>query len=373
MACLVNGTLGYYCDIEPHHVAAVLHPAAVCVPVALAFGEWKRASGKDLLAAMTLGIEVSCRVSLALNPRDLYERGFHPTSVSCGLGAAATAGSYLELDRSQWLNCLGLAGNQASGLLSWASDPTEDSRPFNPGIAARNGATAALLASLGFGGPPAIFDGKYDLFSAFSAGGQRPDQLSRTEWAVTELAFKLYSSCAFTHPGLDALLGLMAENQLGTQDIERIELRYPKSGAHMIDNNELRSHCAQYVLAVGAATGGVAIDDILSDRSEELEIGRLIRCTCVVADDELDKAYPERYESVVVLTRASGGKLTRRSSWARGTPQNPLTDEEVHDKFRRLAAYRISEEGVSRIQAWVGNAENQPNSAELARLLQTLD
>ena len=75
-ACLVNGTFGYAFDIEPHHVAAVLHPAAVCIPVALAFTEWKKKNGKDLLSALTLGIEVSCRVSMALNPRDLYGRGF---------------------------------------------------------------------------------------------------------------------------------------------------------------------------------------------------------------------------------------------------------------------------------------------------------
>ena len=135
-ACLVNGTFGYAYDIEPHHVAAVLHPAAVCIPVALAFSEWKRKNGKDLLAALTLGIEISCRVSMALNPRDLYGRGFHPTAIACTFGAAATAGHLLQLNTAQWLNALGLSGNQASGLLAWAKDPTENSRPFNPGIAA---------------------------------------------------------------------------------------------------------------------------------------------------------------------------------------------------------------------------------------------
>ena len=105
-ACLVNGTYGYAFDIEPHHVAAVLHPAAVCIPVALAFAEWKKSVGTDLLSALTLGIEVSCRVSMALNPRDLYAKGFHPTAIACTFGAAATAGHLLQLNKDKWLESL---------------------------------------------------------------------------------------------------------------------------------------------------------------------------------------------------------------------------------------------------------------------------
>lgn len=372
-ACLVNGTLGYYCDIEPHHVAAVLHPAAVSVPVALAFAEWKKKGGKELLSALTLGIEVSCRTSLALNPRDLYSRGFHPTSVACTFGAAAGAGSFLGLSLSQWANALGLAGNQASGLLAWASDPTENSRPFNPGIAARNGATAALLAQLGFGGPPMIFEGKYDLFTAFSQGNQKPEKLFQEGWAIEELAIKLYSSCSYTHPGLDALLGLMKENRLNSRDLARIDLQYPLAGAHMIDRNELKSHCAQYVFAVAAVTGQVTIDDILKDRREEAEIRRLSENMRVIGDRDLDRTYPDQYESIVSLTTTDGRVLRRHVRWAKGTKEDPLNEAELQDKFYRLATTRIPGHQAERIVSWVKKAEKQEEVETLINLLKAKD
>ncbi len=372
-ACLVNGTLGYYCDVEPHHVAAVLHPAAVSVPVALAFAEWKKGNGKHLLSALTLGIEVSCRVSCAINPRDLYSRGFHPTSVACGFGAAAAAGSFLKLNHPQWLNALGLAGNQASGLLAWASDPTENSRPFNPGIAARNGATAAILGQLGFGGPPMIFEGKYDLFSAFSRGNQRPEELLRKGWAIGELAIKLYSSCSYTHPGLDALLELMKENLLISSDIASIDLQYPLAGAHMIDSNELKSHCAQYVFAVAAVTGQVTIDDILKDRREEAEIRRLSENMKVIGDKELDRTYPDRYESIVTLTTKEGRILRKHNPWAKGTSEKPLPENELKDKFYRLSTTRISTKQAEQIIAWIEKAEEQEEVETLMALLRVKD
>jgi 2-methylcitrate dehydratase PrpD len=92
-ASLVNGTLGYYCDIEPHHVGGILHAPAVMVPTSLAVAEKQGGSGRQFLEAMILGIEVTCRVSYALNPVALYNRGFHPSAI-CG-AFDATAGSPL--------------------------------------------------------------------------------------------------------------------------------------------------------------------------------------------------------------------------------------------------------------------------------------
>ena len=368
-ACLVNGTMGYYCDNEPHHLGAILHPAAVCIPTSLAFTERGRKNGKDLLAALTLGIEVSVKVAYAINPQALYRRGLHPTSIACGFGALASGAYLLSLNRKQIINGLGLVGNQASGLLAWASDQTENSRPFNPGIAARNGATAALLADLGFGGPISIFDGKYNMFKAFSDGNERPEELFNQRWRIKELAIKLYSSCSFTPPGLDALLGLMYENHLTSRDIERIDLRYPKSGAHMIDNNELKSHCAQYVFAVAAVRGQVVIDDILQDRLDDPEIERLSKKMRVIGDVSLEKNYPDQYESIVELETKDGRNLSKYIDWPKGSQQRPLSDDELREKFFRVVTTAISKDRAEEILTWIENTEKQEDVESLCRLL----
>jgi len=373
-AALVNGTLGYYCDIEPHHVGGILHAPAVMVPTSLAVAEKERASGQRFLEAMLLGIEVTCRVSYALNPVALYNRGFHPSAICGAFGAAAAAGHLFRLPASKFAIALGLAMQQASGLLAWASDPTENSRPFNPGLAARNGTTAAYLAHLGFGGPPTPFEGKYDAFTAFS--GERNPEALLADWGkhyyLPEFAHKLYSSCSFTHPGLDALLGLAREHDLKPADVQEIVLRFPISGVHMIDNNELKSHCAQYILPVGLVFGGVMIDDILQDRMRHTEVARLRAHTRMVGDAELEKTWPERYASIVEVATSDGRRLSKRVDYAKGMAENPLTPEEIHRKYLTLATTVTSAAHAERIADVVRRIDRLENVYSLAVMLRML-
>jgi 2-methylcitrate dehydratase PrpD len=373
-AALVNGTLGYYCDIEPHHVGGILHAPAVMVPTALAVAEREGASGARLLEAMLLGIEVTCRVSYAINPTALYNRGFHPSAICGAFGAAAAAGRLFRLPSSRMAIALGLAMQQASGLLAWASDHTENSRPFNPGLAARNGTTAAYLASLGFGGPPDPFEGKYDVFTAFS--GERHPEALLADWGkrfyLPEFAYKRYSSCSFTHPGLDALLELARRHHLRPADVQEIVLRFPKAGAHMIDNNELKSHCAQYILPVGLVFGRVIIDDILQDRMRNPEVARLRAKTRMVGDPDLDKGWPEVYASIVEVQTADGRSLSCRVDHAKGTMQNPLTPEEIQAKYLSLATTVTSAARARQIAEIVQWIDRAPDIARLAGLLRSL-
>ncbi len=373
-AALFNGTLAYYCDIEPHHVGGILHAPAVIVPTSLAVAEKEGATGTRFLEAMILGIEVACRVSYALNPVALYNRGFHPSAICGAFGAAAAAGHLFRLSAPKFAIALGLAMQQASGLLAWASDQTENSRPFNPGLAARNGTSAAYLARLGFGGPPTPFEGKYDAFTAFSGEGN-PDALL-ADWGkhyyLPEFAYKLYSSCSFTHPGLDALLDLAHQHKLTSEEVQEIVLRFPGSGAHMIDDNELKSHCAQYILPVGLVYGQVMIDDILQDRLRHSEVARLRTHTRVVGDADLDRTYPERYASIVEVTTTDGRQLTRRVEYAKGTRENPLTGEDIYQKYRKLATTVTSPTRAEKIADLAQRIDRLPDLMGLAAMLRTL-
>jgi 2-methylcitrate dehydratase PrpD len=370
-AALANATLAYYCDIEPLHVGAILHAPAVVVPTALAVAEKVGSGGRRFLGATVLGIEVACRVSHALDPVALYARGFHPSAVCGAFGAAAAAGHLFGLRADRQAVALGLALQQASGLLAWADDPTEESRPFNPGLAARNGTTAAYLARLGLGGPPRPFDGRYDAFTAFS-GTRHADALV-ADWGrrfyLPEHAYKLYASCAFTHPGLDALLGLAADAKLTAPQVERLTLRFPKSGAHMIDDHPLKSHDARYVLPVGLVFGRVAIDDILLDRVRHPEVARLRASMELIHDPALDEGYPARYSSVVEIRTRDGRALSRRVDAARGTPENPVSPDEVRAKFRRLSAGVVPAARAEAVRRAAEAIDRAPTVARLAALL----
>jgi len=375
-AALVNGYLGYALDSESHHGPAVLHAPAVVIPAAMAAAQQGGCDdGAAFLAAVVLGIDVACRVSLSIGPNDLYSRGFHPTAVAGSFGAAAAAGSVLRLPAPRVANALGLAATSTSGLLAWASDATEASRPLHPGLAARNGFVAAWLASLEFGAPQAVFDAeaKYNVFKAWSRdGGGSPETLLDgfgERFLIEELTIKQYASCAFLHPALDGLLEIMAEGRLAAADIERMTMRFPTTGAAIIDNNPLRSHCAQYVLPVAAVRGRVQFEDVVFDRSGEEEIRRLSRATSVLYDDVLDPDYPRRYTTVVEVTTRGGSTSSRRVEWARGCPENPMSDEEIIAKYRHLAGQRVDGGRVELILSTIRDLEQAGN---LRRLFEAL-
>lgn len=359
-AALYNGTLGYYCDIEAHHPGAIMHGPAIVVPAALAAAEARGASGQDVLAAVVLGIDVACRVSYAIDPNALYARAFHPTAVCGAFGAAAAVGRLLGLDAARMAAAFGLTANQASGLLAWASDHTEQSRPFNPGLAARNGATAALLAEAGMGAPQHVLDPaeKYNVFRAWSVQPRPEELLDRLHerYFLLELAVKLYACCAFLHPALDGILALLDERAVTADDVTAITLRFSHSGRAMIDQNELKSHRAQYILPIGLYTRKVVLDDILFE-PRDARIQALGERTRVVGDDDLERFYPDRYPSIVELTTRDGRVASRRVDWPKGYPQNPVSPADLERKFRDLATTALDGPTAERIVELVAGLE----------------
>jgi 2-methylcitrate dehydratase PrpD len=359
-AALVNGTLGYACDVEPFHPEAVLHPIAAILPAALAVAEHVDASGADLLAAAALGCEIEYRVSMALDPVEQYNLGFHPSAVCGAFGTTAAAAHLLGLSADAVERAFGLAACQASGLMAWESDPTENARPFQMGMAGRNGVTAAMLAQRGFGGPRAIFDRGHTVFGAFSrkpVPGRLVDGLGERYDGVLQLAIKPYACVAFLHPGLDAMLGLARENGLSIADVDSIALHFARSGTHCIDANPLKSHCAQYVLPVALTKDGLQVRDLFHDRrTTDPDVARLSARVSVVKDEgELERAFPGHYATVVELTTRDGRTYRRRQDIARGYPEAPLSRAEIVDKFRLLARTVAS---PARIEAAIAAVES---------------
>ena len=373
-AVFANGTLGYAADFEPHHPEAILHPVAIAVPVALAASEMVNGSGRDFLAATALCCEITYRVSMAMNPKELYRRGFHPSAVCGTFGAAAAAANLFALNPEQTVRTLGLAALQASGLMAWQDDPREDARPFQMGMAARNGMTAALLAKSGFGAPDRIFDGGHVVLEAFSDVANPPALTSGlgTEWeGVSGLAVKPYPCVSFLHPALDALSGLIAEHDVQPERIDRIELRFARSGCHCVDDNPLKGHCAQYVLPVFAAAGRLLYTDLFIDkRKTDPEVRRLAAETRVLPDDgELEKRFPDFYVGEIALSLAGGQRLENRAEVARGYPEKPLEEREIKQKFNDVlkGLLRPAERTELSEAAWY--AGSKPTVENLAQVL----
>lgn len=367
-AALANGTFAYLCDIESYHVKSVLHETSVVLPSVLAVGEKVNATGKELITSFILGIDLAPRLSYALNPNSLYSRGFHPSAIVGCLGAALAVSKLLDLDHNQTKNAFGLAATQSSGLLSWENDPTEMSRPFGCGVAARNGVTAALLAEKGFGGPE-VLKGKYTVFNAFSSEKHLEALFSElgSRFEITEQTIKLHSSCAFTHTGLDAFLKIMKDQNLTPSDIIKIDVRFAANGAKLIDASELKSHNIQYILSVAAHKGEVKVDDILFEQTDP-SIWELSKKVNLIYDKELEPYFPKTMPTIVTV-KTKNRSFTERVDSAKGTPENPITHNEIKSKYQKLASTTIDKSLTDEIAIKVDELDKLDDIHKLTQLL----
>ena len=373
-AALANGTMGYAADIEGGIISplASQHAGAVLVPTAITVAERQQSTGKDYVTALVIGFEVAGRVGDAARTPYSYPHSFHPSALYGHFGAAALAARLLHADTVELANALGLAGATAGGLINWVTDPTENSRPYVIGIAAQNGVRSALLAKMGYGGPPFILDPtKYNIYDAYS-GEMHLDRLVEglgdRFWIMDNLGTKAFAGCLDIHSGLDALLQLLLENRLQSEDISAIELRVKKDRAPVIDNNELKSHNAQYMMAVAAVNGQITPTDILLDRRDDPKVREMYGRITLIGDPALDDYAADR-PAVVQVTTTDGRRLIKSVEWPKGALQNPLTATEWEAKYLSLAAPVMGHERAAQLSQLVNNLEDLTDTAELTELL----
>jgi 2-methylcitrate dehydratase PrpD len=185
-----------------------------------------------------------------------------------------------------------------------------------------------------------VFDHGHTIFRAFSRAPHPErliDRLGERFDGIMELAIKPYSCVSFLHPALDALLGIVRERDLKPADIARLTLRFPRAGIHCVDDNPLKSHCAQYILPVAVANRELRVADIFIDqRIGNPAVAELCRRVTVEPDDALDELFPDFYASIVAVETRAGETIERRNDIARGYPEAPLGTDELDRKFAAL-------------------------------------
>lgn len=185
-----------------------------------------------------------------------------------------------------------------------------------------------------------------------------------------DLTIKPYSSVLFLHPALDALLDLVREHDLKPADVAQVTLRFPRSGVHCVDGNPLKSHCAQYILPIAIARCEVAVADLFEDRRlSDPVVAELSRRTTVVADDELNKLFPDFYASIIEIRLRDGRTLERRNDVARGYPETPMSETDLDAKFRKLVGSVASPARVAALERTLAGLDDAKDVTTLAVLL----
>jgi len=334
-AAFANAVAEHSIEMDDVDDLALFHYGPPVVSAALAVAEWQHSSGLELLGAMLSGCELMNRISLATNPQ-LRNRGFHTTPVAGVFGAAVAAGRLLRLTEAQLVNAFALAGAQASGLMEMYG-PSMQKR-INPGPAARNGVTAALLAKAGFTGTDMIFEGERGLGAAFAGGIDVPVLLEGLgEVVPVTVEYKAYSAARPIHNAIDAALRLRARG-LTPGEVESIVIeRHPDWSEYHRNPSPATYHEAQvsieYSTAVALTEGAALPPQYSDDQVHRPDLVALMQKISIETDDSLPRGVSCRF----VVTTNDGRTLTEQVDDPKGSVGNPLSDDELTAKFMRLA------------------------------------
>jgi 2-methylcitrate dehydratase PrpD len=373
-AALVNGTLAHGLDFDDTHIAAIYHASAPALAASLAAGEAVSASGRDVLLAYVVAMEIGCRLAGAA-PGEFHKRGLHPTAM-CGVFSAAVAAARLNRSAETALvSALGLCGSQSGGILeigdSWL-------KRLHPGWAAHAGLVAEALGRKGFKGPSTVFEGVHGFFASHLGQLPSAERLASHElgqrWHILGLAFKPYPCCHFIHAFVDAALAL--RDEISLDQIERIEC--PLSGplhSLVAEPRERRIRpstiyealfSVPYVVAVALARGKVDLAAFYDTPLDDAAVLAIASRTHCIQDPESD--YPNHFPGEVRVTLKDGSVHKRRESASRGTPERRVSRGDISAKFMANATRAITQSDAERVAAKVWRLEEQQSIKDLMSL-----
>lgn len=339
-AAISNGMLAHSDETDDSHAPSHSHPGCAIVPATLAAGEQFGIDGTRFLRAVTLGYDVGPRVLLTLGGLPFQMQTHHSAhSISNTFGASAAAASAAGLNAQQMRWILSYAAQQASGIASWQRDTehVEKSLVFG-GMPARNGLTSTLLIQLGATGVNDVFSGPDNFLVAFAPNADPEkliDQLG-TRYEVTRTSIKKWTVGSPIQAPLDALQEIMQQHSLDKDHIKKVIVHVATSEAKTVNNREMPDISMQHMIAImlidQTATFQAAHD---KERMKDPEVLRERQKVVLVPDEALEKLYPHRV-SVVEVQTTDGRTFTKRVEAVRGTPDNPMTRDEIIAKARDL-------------------------------------
>jgi 2-methylcitrate dehydratase PrpD len=379
--CLLAGfTNAVLVDILDYEETLLCHPSATIIPAALALGERKHVSGKELLAAIVIAYDVSVRIGSAVRPSPEISRQVAVMNSFLSFGAAAAASRILHLDEDRVCHALGYAGS-CTPVPTWIS---KWPRPLhyvknNFGEQARAGIMGALLAEKGFIAPFPILDHELGFWKMI--GSDRYDSTRVTEGLGTEHiimkdTFKPWPSCRWNHTIMDMVDELITEHRITTHDIERITARTFSEMArwfgdyapkNIVDAEFSLPYAVAMILLRVPAGPEWYTEKMLSDP----KIKDIADKVFLEEDMESDRIFYESggYPASVEILLKNGRKLERKGTFAKGDPRKPMSKDQIINKFYQLAAPILGQEKADRSLALIEELETVDDITELTSVL----
>jgi 2-methylcitrate dehydratase PrpD len=361
-AVLLNGILAHGLDYDDTHPEAIVHPTCSTFPCALGLAEHIDASGRDLLTAYILGVDVATRVGIAARGH-MHTAGFHTTGLAGHFGCVMVAGKLFSLAPQKLVMAQGLAGSTSSAVSEHRADGAWNKR-MHPGWAGVGGITAASLARGGFIGTKRIYEGADGLFRSHTGDkfkdvdlGAMTRDLGKS-WLIEEVAVKPYPICHLLHACADAALALRRKHNLKPQDIARVRaLLHPDTFHYVAEPADMRRRpvsdymakfSVQFVVAACFVRGKFGFAELETDALNDADILALAQRVSHEADP--DSQFPKYFSGGVVVTTRDGRELVHMEKINRGAGERALTGDEIAAKFMENAELAVSRGRAERIR-----------------------
>ncbi|MEX2643180.1 MAG: MmgE/PrpD family protein [Acetobacterales bacterium] len=375
-AALINGTLCHSLDFDDTHAVAIVHASATVLPAALAAAEIAGADGATVIAGIVAGCETACRLGLALQAGDHYDRGFHPSATCGAFGAAAAAGRVLGLDADGIANAFGIALSDASGSLQFLANGAWTKR-YQVGEAARNGLVAAMFAREGFVGAEAPLEGRHGFLNAY-APDPKPKRVVEglgERFETMNLAIKPYPSCRWGHAAIDTTLRLREEHGIAAEEVEEVTIGVSKSAQILIGDPQEKKRAPKnvvdgqfsgnFVVAVALRDGGMGWDSYAKHLTDTDTLA-LCRKVTVANDADAQALFPAHMAGKVTI-RTKRGTFEGLTQDPKGEPTNFVSDGDVRAKFLGLVEpYLDAGAGESLAARWLALEDERDIAALMA-------
>ena len=377
-AVLINGTASHALDFDDVAPGIGGHPSVPLVPVIIALGEMLGTGGRDAVTAYVAGYEVESRIGRAANPHH-YEKGWHPTTTLGVFGTVAAASRLLELTEEQTETALGMAVSLASGVKANFGTMT---KPLHVGHCLRSGLLAALLARDGFTANGGAFEHPQGFFEVFNGPGNFDADRIFENWAdPLEVAdpgpgLKQFPCCGSTHPAINCMLSLVRDEGLKPEDAAKIEiLTNPRRLPHT-DNPDPKSgleakFSIQYAVARALTDGRVGFEHFEDDAFADPGPRALMALMTTGEHPDMPADSPQQFAAEVIVTAKGGSKLSARQDHQIGRgPANPMSGDELWQKFRDCAGRALPEERIGPLFEMLRQFETLASLAELTAVIE---
>lgn len=355
------------------------HPTAPALPAALAVAELVNGSGKDLMLAYHLGVEVECKIAEAIAPRH-YQTGFHATA-TCGTFAAAAASSKLmKFDVPTTQRALSIAGSQSAGLRENFGTMT---KPFHAGRSSESGVAAAQFASYGWTAAARILEAPRGFFSAAGGGYDENAIFNKlgAPWTFADpgISIKPHPSGSLTHPGMTEMLRLIMDNNIRAEDVERVRVgtnsNMPNALIHHRPKDELQAKFSmEFCMAILLLDRRAGLNEFTDAAVERDDVKAMIERIDFVIDDEAEAAGYHLMTTLLDIHLKDGRKISGRADFGKGSPAFPMSYDDVAGKFRENADFAgMTQARANAIVELVRGLENVTSLSDLTSLLISVD